>query len=83
MVRRKVGSRGSGKAVIRVFCEGESEQAYTDFLKKRLKFRRNFIIYRKKTKKIKIFRIRVKTGVSRKNMTCVFFFLQKASEKSL
>ena len=25
MVRRKVGSRGSGKAVIRVFCEGESE----------------------------------------------------------
>ena len=33
MVRRKVGSRGSGKAVIRVFCEGESEQAYTDFLK--------------------------------------------------
>lgn len=35
MVRRKVGSRGFGKAVIRVFCEGESEQAYTDFLKKR------------------------------------------------
>lgn len=35
MVRRKVGSRGSGKAVIRAFCEGESEQAYTDFLKKR------------------------------------------------
>ena len=35
MIRRKVGSRGSGKAVIRVFCEGESEQAYTDFLKKR------------------------------------------------
>ena len=35
MVRRKVGSRGSGKAVIRVFCEGESEQAYTDFQKKR------------------------------------------------
>ena len=35
MVRRKVGSRGSGKAVIRVFCEGESEQAYTNFLKKR------------------------------------------------
>lgn len=35
MVRRKVGSRGSGKAVIRVFCEGESEQAYTEFLKKR------------------------------------------------
>lgn len=35
MVRRKVGSRGSGKAVIRVLCEGESEQAYTDFLKKR------------------------------------------------
>lgn len=31
----KVGSRGSGKAVIRVFCEGESEQAYTEFLKKR------------------------------------------------
>lgn len=27
MIRRKVGSRGSGKAVIRVFCEGESEQA--------------------------------------------------------
>lgn len=40
MARNKVdgrgsGSRGSGKTVIRVFCEGESEQAYTEFLKKR------------------------------------------------
>ena len=35
MARRKVGSRGSGKSIIRVFCEGESEQAYTEFLKKR------------------------------------------------
>ena len=32
---RKVGSRGTGKSIIRVFCEGESEQAYTEFLKKR------------------------------------------------
>ena len=30
---RKTGGRGSGKVIIRVFCEGESEQAYTDFLK--------------------------------------------------
>lgn len=35
MARRKVGSRGSGKKIIRVFCEGESEQAYTEFLKRR------------------------------------------------
>lgn len=33
MARRKVGSKGSGKKIIRVFCEGESEQAYTKFLK--------------------------------------------------
>ena len=30
---RKTGGRGSGKVIIRVFCEGESEQAYTEFLK--------------------------------------------------
>lgn len=35
MARRKVGSRGSGKTIIRVFCEGESEQAYTEFLKQK------------------------------------------------
>lgn len=35
MARRKVGGRGSGKVIIRVFCEGESEQAYTEFLKKK------------------------------------------------
>ncbi len=35
MARGKVGSRGSGKKIIRVFCEGESEQAYTEFLKRR------------------------------------------------
>lgn len=34
MPRKTVGSRGKGKTVIRVFCEGESEQAYTEFLKK-------------------------------------------------
>ena len=34
MARGKVGSRGSGKKIIRVFCEGESEQAYTEFLKR-------------------------------------------------
>lgn len=34
MARRNVGSRGDGKRIIRVFCEGESEQAYTEFLKK-------------------------------------------------
>ena len=28
---RKTGGRGSGKVIIRVFCEGESEQAYTEF----------------------------------------------------
>ena len=33
MARKKIGSRGSGKTIIRVFCEGESEQAYTEFLK--------------------------------------------------
>lgn len=35
MARMKVGSRGSGKTIIRVFCEGESEQAYTEFLKQK------------------------------------------------
>ena len=30
MDRRKVGSRESGKKIIRVLCEGESEQAYTE-----------------------------------------------------
>ena len=35
MARKKVGSRGSGKKIIRVFCEGESEQAYTEFLKRK------------------------------------------------
>lgn len=30
MARKKVGSRGSGKKIIRVFCEGEREQAYTE-----------------------------------------------------
>ena len=35
MARKKVGSRGSGKSIIRVFCEGESEQAYTEFLKQK------------------------------------------------
>lgn len=35
MARNKVGSRGSGKTIIRVFCEGESEQAYTKFLKEK------------------------------------------------
>ncbi len=35
MPRKASGSRGRGKTVIRVFCEGESEQAYTDYLKKR------------------------------------------------
>lgn len=34
MARGKIGSRGSGKKIIRVFCEGESEQAYTEFLKR-------------------------------------------------
>ena len=34
MARGKVRSRGSGKKIIRVFCEGESEQAYTEFLKR-------------------------------------------------
>lgn len=34
MPRRKAGSRGDGKTIIRVFCEGESEQAYTEFLKR-------------------------------------------------
>ena len=31
MVRRKVGSRGSGKAVIRVFCEGEVSRHIPNF----------------------------------------------------
>ena len=35
MARKKIGSRGSGKSIIRVFCEGESEQAYIEFLKQR------------------------------------------------
>ena len=35
MARRNIGSRGSGKKIIRVFCEGESEQAYIDFLKEK------------------------------------------------
>ena len=35
MARRKAGSRGPGKTIIRVFCEGESEQAYTEFLKQK------------------------------------------------
>lgn len=34
MPRRTNGSRGKGKTIIRVFCEGETEQAYTEFLKK-------------------------------------------------
>jgi len=34
MPRKTSGHRGSGKTIIRVFCEGESEQAYTEFLKK-------------------------------------------------
>ena len=33
--KRSCGSRGSGKQIIRVFCEGESEQAYTEYLKKK------------------------------------------------
>lgn len=37
MARKKIGSRGSGKVIIRVFCEGESEQAYTEFLKQRFR----------------------------------------------
>lgn len=35
MARKKVGNRGLGKTIIRVFCEGESEQAYTEFLKQK------------------------------------------------
>ena len=33
--KRSCGSRGFGKQIIRVFCEGESEQAYTEYLKKK------------------------------------------------
>ena len=45
---------------------------------KRLKFRRDFIIYRKKkTKKIKIYKIRVEEGVSHRNVSCVFFCLER------
>ena len=45
---------------------------------KRLKFRRDFIIYRKKkTKKIKIFKIWVEKGVSHRNVACVFFCLER------
>ena len=40
---------------------------------KRLKFRRDFIIYRKKkTKKIKIYKIRVEEGVSHRNVLASF-----------
>ena len=35
MPRKTNGSRGKGKTIIRVFCEGETEQAYTAFLKRR------------------------------------------------
>ncbi|MGX8699669.1 MAG: RloB family protein, partial [bacterium] len=35
MPRKANRSRGSGKAVIYVFCEGESEKAYTRFLKEK------------------------------------------------
>lgn len=35
MPRKTNGSRGKGKSIIRVFCEGETEQAYTEFLKRR------------------------------------------------
>ena len=46
---------------------------------KRLKFRRDFIIYRKKkTKKIKIYKIRVEEGVSHRDVACVFFCLKMA-----
>ncbi len=31
MPRKTSGARGRGKTVICVFCEGESEQAYTDY----------------------------------------------------
>lgn len=34
MARKKTGIRGLGKFIIKVFCEGESEQAYTEFLKR-------------------------------------------------
>ncbi len=44
---------------------------------KRLKFRRDFIIYRKKTKNIKIYKIRVEEGVSHRNVSCVFFCLER------
>ena len=33
--KRDCGSRGTEKAIIRVFCAGESEQAYTEYLKKK------------------------------------------------
>lgn len=45
------------------YAKEAQEQAWSV---RTLQFRRNFIIYRKKTKKIKIFRIQVKTGVSHK-----------------
>ena len=35
MPRKKTGNLGKGKLLIRVFCEGESEQAYTEYLKKK------------------------------------------------
>ena len=44
---------------------------------KRLKFRRDFIIYRKKSKNIKIYKIRVEEGVSHRNVSCVFFCLER------
>ena len=33
--KRECGRRGAGKSIIEVFCEGESEQAYTEFLKRK------------------------------------------------
>ncbi len=33
MPRKANGFRGKGKTIIRVFCEGETEQGYTEFLK--------------------------------------------------
>ncbi len=35
MPRKTNGFRGKGKTIIRVFCEGETEQAYAEFLKRR------------------------------------------------
>ena len=33
--KRECGRRGAGKSIIKVFCEGESEQAYTEYLKRK------------------------------------------------